>query len=86
MSDVSNAFDHCVIMGDLNYRLDFGVQGNAKMPSFSQFQHMLHLIRTGAYKKLFEKDQVSCGTPLFIGIFLYPVANLFDFTNVFCSR
>ncbi|CEP00943.1 hypothetical protein PBRA_008255 [Plasmodiophora brassicae] len=58
MTDAVHQFDHLVLMGDLNYRVDFGSQGSAKTPSPEQFNLMIELIRHRQWPRLFAKDQL----------------------------
>mmetsp|Transcript_19624 Transcript_19624/g.29285 ORF Transcript_19624/g.29285 Transcript_19624/m.29285 type:complete len:524 (+) Transcript_19624:295-1866(+) len=58
-SDIMCQFDHVVFMGDLNYRLDFGDQGDNKSPSEEQFKTMVKMIHEGKLEELFAVDQLT---------------------------
>ncbi|GAB5366732.1 hypothetical protein AAMO2058_001168700 [Amorphochlora amoebiformis] len=57
--DVQCQFDHIVFMGDLNYRLDYGDQGEKKTPSKEQFDEMVSMIKGNELSKLFKVDQLQ---------------------------
>lgn len=58
--DIVNAnYHHLFWMGDLNYRLDYGNQGDAKKPSAEQFQEMTDMIKARQFRELFETDQLT---------------------------
>lgn len=57
--DIMSQFDHVIWLGDLNYRLDFGNQGNAKTPSADVHCSMVELARTQKGREfLFQHDQL----------------------------
>mmetsp|Transcript_1378 Transcript_1378/g.2324 ORF Transcript_1378/g.2324 Transcript_1378/m.2324 type:complete len:619 (+) Transcript_1378:71-1927(+) len=57
--DILCQFDHVIFMGDLNYRLDYGDQGEEKKPSKEQFDKMVQMINEGKYAELFAHDQLE---------------------------
>ena len=60
--DVMNEFHHTMWMGDLNYRLDYGGQGDAKSPSPVLFAEMVDKICSGRVdhrEELWSCDQLS---------------------------
>jgi len=57
--DVMCEFDHVIFMGDLNYRLDYGNQGEEKTPSLEQFKQMVQKIEQKKYDQLFSCDQLQ---------------------------
>jgi endonuclease/exonuclease/phosphatase family metal-dependent hydrolase len=56
--DILNQFDHVVWMGDLNYRLDYGNQGDDKSPSEKQFNEMVELVNQKRFRELYAADQL----------------------------
>jgi len=64
-SDILNEYHHVIWMGDLNYRIDYGSQGDAKTPTLEQFNHMVRLIESGMggntreLALLFSYDQLA---------------------------
>ena len=61
-SDILNEYHHLVWMGDLNYRLDYGNQGDAKSPSQQLFDEMTAKVKTGKTSELedlFKVDQLA---------------------------
>lgn len=57
--DLVHAHDHVFIMGDMNYRLDFGSQGTKRTPSKSDFGALVQLIEMKEFSTLFEEyDQL----------------------------
>ncbi|MES1912434.1 MAG: hypothetical protein MHM6MM_004710 [Cercozoa sp. M6MM] len=57
--DILNQFHSVFWMGDLNYRLDYGDQGNKRTPSAELFSRMTSTIGQGKLKSLFRHDQLS---------------------------
>jgi endonuclease/exonuclease/phosphatase family metal-dependent hydrolase len=57
--DILNQYHHVFWMGDLNYRLDFGDQGEAKKPSEEQFNKMVKMVDDKKFGELFEHDQLA---------------------------
>lgn len=51
-------YTHIFFVGDLNYRIDFGTQGNAKAPSQEQFEIMASMIERNDLDVLLQKDQL----------------------------
>jgi len=58
-ADIMCQFDHVIFMGDLNYRLDYGDQGEEKKPTKEQFDNMVKKIENEKYDVLFSCDQLS---------------------------
>jgi hypothetical protein len=58
-ADIMCQFDHVVFMGDLNYRLDYGNQGEEKTPSKELFDSMVSKINDKKYEQLFACDQLA---------------------------
>ena len=60
-NDILNEFHHVVWFGDLNYRLDYGAQGDAKSPSPALFKEMVDKINSGpeGLLELWKHDQLS---------------------------
>lgn len=58
-ADILCQFDHVIFMGDLNYRLDYGTQGEEKKPSQEQFDAMVTKIKEKKYDVLFSCDQLT---------------------------
>jgi endonuclease/exonuclease/phosphatase family metal-dependent hydrolase len=56
--DIMAQFHHLFWMGDLNYRLDFGDQGDEKTPSEEQFNTMVAMINNGNLFELWATDQL----------------------------
>eukprot|EP00457_Paulinella_chromatophora_P002789 gb/GEZN01002794.1/.p1 GENE.gb/GEZN01002794.1/~~gb/GEZN01002794.1/.p1 ORF type:complete len:647 (-),score=125.45 gb/GEZN01002794.1/:418-2331(-) len=57
--DILNQYHHVFWMGDLNYRLDFKDQGDAKTPSQDLFDEMVGLVKEQKYSELFATDQLD---------------------------
>lgn len=57
--DTLRQFHHVFWMGDLNYRLNFGDQGDSLSPSEAQFTSMVQKIQAGSYDELFACDQLQ---------------------------
>jgi endonuclease/exonuclease/phosphatase family metal-dependent hydrolase len=57
--DILNSYHHVFWMGDLNYRLDYGGQGDEKEPSPEQHAEMVSLIKQKKYSELFQYDQLT---------------------------
>jgi len=57
--DVVNQFHHLFWMGDLNYRLDYGSQGDKHKPSEEQHAEMVDLIKEKKLSTLFATDQLA---------------------------
>lgn len=58
-ADMVCLYDHVVFMGDLNYRLDYGDQGEEKKPTREQFDRMVSLIDQKKFDVLFSCDQLT---------------------------
>lgn len=58
-ADIMVQFDHVIFMGDLNYRLDYGSQGEEKKPTKEQFDQMILRIKDKKYDSLFYCDQLT---------------------------
>jgi len=59
--DLLSEFHHVFWCGDLNYRLDFGSQGDAKSPPPALFEEMTTMIHSGRPEQLallFDSDQL----------------------------
>lgn len=57
--DILHQYDHVVYMGDLNYRLDYGDQGDDKTPSKEIFDEMVTHIKNENFEFLFGHDQLQ---------------------------
>jgi len=57
--DALHQFHHVFWMGDLNYRLDYGDQGDKKTPDKDQFDDMVQMIDDGKYEEMFQYDQLA---------------------------
>jgi len=57
--DILNQYHHVFWLGDLNYRLDYGEQGDHKKPSKEQFQEMVKLVEEKKFNHLLSFDQLS---------------------------
>eukprot|EP00467_Chlorarachnion_reptans_P002101 CAMPEP_0114496092 /NCGR_PEP_ID=MMETSP0109-20121206/5582_1 /TAXON_ID=29199 /ORGANISM="Chlorarachnion reptans, Strain CCCM449" /LENGTH=542 /DNA_ID=CAMNT_0001673335 /DNA_START=405 /DNA_END=2033 /DNA_ORIENTATION=+ len=58
-ADIVVQFDHVIFMGDLNYRLDYGTQGEEKKPTKEQFDQMVLKIEEKKFDTLFSCDQLT---------------------------
>jgi hypothetical protein len=56
--DFLHQFEHVFWMGDLNYRLDFGSQGDEKEPGKELFNSIVDKIRAKKFDELFAADQL----------------------------
>eukprot|EP00456_Euglypha_rotunda_P028891 TRINITY_DN22745_c0_g1_i4.p1 TRINITY_DN22745_c0_g1~~TRINITY_DN22745_c0_g1_i4.p1 ORF type:complete len:292 (-),score=43.92 TRINITY_DN22745_c0_g1_i4:9-884(-) len=54
-----NQYHHVFWLGDLNYRLDYGQQGEKKKPTKEQFEQMVAIIEKKEGKELFSYDQLA---------------------------
>ena len=69
--DILNQFHHVIWLGDLNYRLDYGDQGNKETPDEATFNDLIVDIRNERYLELYfkydqlrkeiEAERVFCG-------------------------
>jgi len=57
--DILHQYDHVFWLGDLNYRLDYGDQGDEKTPSKELFEKMVEKIKSREFGELFGADQLS---------------------------
>mmetsp|Transcript_24156 Transcript_24156/g.47501 ORF Transcript_24156/g.47501 Transcript_24156/m.47501 type:complete len:659 (+) Transcript_24156:84-2060(+) len=57
--DLCNQFHHLFWFGDLNYRLDWGDQGDALSPSPEQFITMVDMVQEKRFEELFQVDQLK---------------------------
>ena len=51
--------NHVFFFGDLNYRLNYGSQGNDRSPSKELFDRMVQHIQHGDIARLFKHDQLQ---------------------------
>ena len=54
--DILHQFHHVLFFGDLNYRLNFGDQGNKETPSEATFKALLHEIESENFDELYVKS------------------------------
>lgn len=57
--DLLTCFHHVFVLGDLNYRLSFGTQGEARKPDKETFTTLCRMIRHKRYAELMEMDQLK---------------------------
>lgn len=57
--DALHHYHHVFWMGDLNYRLDYGDQGDKRTPDLDQFDEMVQMITDEKYEELFQYDQLA---------------------------
>lgn len=58
-ADLTNSFNYCFWMGDLNYRIEYGESAKEKKPSDEVFTEMVNMIAKTQYEELFEYDQLK---------------------------
>eukprot|EP00808_Paulinella_micropora_P016464 g30536.t1 len=57
--DILNQYHHVFWVGDLNYRLDYKDQGDAKSPSQELFDEMVGMVKNEQYEELYATDQLD---------------------------
>eukprot|EP01097_Dermamoeba_algensis_P006470 TRINITY_DN4052_c0_g1_i1.p1 TRINITY_DN4052_c0_g1~~TRINITY_DN4052_c0_g1_i1.p1 ORF type:complete len:538 (-),score=127.80 TRINITY_DN4052_c0_g1_i1:506-2119(-) len=57
--EITAAHHYLIWMGDLNYRITYGDQGDSQSPSAEQFNEMVSIIQKGEYGKFLQFDQLK---------------------------
>jgi len=58
-NQITGDYDHIIFLGDLNYRLDYGDQGDKKKPSKALYKEMCQMVEKEKFSELFAKDQLT---------------------------